>query len=203
MNLINIKLELNKSLKSIKIFRRVLFSEKININIGSANVNPDSSWIATDLDVLDCTKKTDWYKMLLFLKVDKIMAEHVWEHLTPEQSNKALSNCYKFLKKGGTIRIAVPDGYHADEAYIEDVKPMGKGLGSHDHKVLYNYKILSECFADVGFKVSLLEYWDENKKFHYVDWTDENGHIRRSRRYDKRNKDGKLVYTSLIIEGKK
>lgn len=200
MNLINIKHEINKSIKSIRIFNRALFSNKVYINIGSADVNPDNKWIATDLDVLDCTITSDWYRMLLFLKVDKIMAEHVWEHLTLEQSNMALANCYKFLKKGGTLRIAVPDGFHSDENYIEDVKPMGKGSGSHDHKVLYDYKLLSECFEKVGFNVTLLEYWDENNNFHYIDWSDENGHIRRSRRYDNRNKN-RLEYTSLIIEG--
>ena len=61
-----------------------------------------------------------------------------------------------------------------------------------DHKILYNYKTMTLRLEEAGFKVILLEYWDENGLFHFVDWSDESGHIIRSKRYDVRNKDGKL-----------
>jgi predicted SAM-dependent methyltransferase len=54
-----------------------------------------------------------------------------------------------------------------------------------------------------GFTVNLLEYWDERGEFHSIDWTDEAGRILRSKRYDSRNKNGKLGYTSLIVEAEK
>jgi predicted SAM-dependent methyltransferase len=56
---------------------------------------------------------------------------------------------------------------------------------------------------DVGFRVHLLEYWDEEGQFHFEDWNDDCGHIKRSRRYDKRNQMGKLNYTSLIVDAVK
>ena len=40
---------------------------------------------------------------------------------------------------GGNFRIAVPDGFHTDPSYIENVKPGGTGEGSEDHKNLFNY----------------------------------------------------------------
>ena len=38
-------------------------------------------------------------------------AEHVFEHLTWDEARAALANISQYLKDGGRIRIAVPDGY--------------------------------------------------------------------------------------------
>jgi predicted SAM-dependent methyltransferase len=128
------------------------------------------------------------------------MAEHVWEHLTDDHTAKANKNCYDFLETGGTLRIAVPDGNHPDKDYIEWVRVGGSGDGADDHKILYTYDVMKQRLEKVGFTVQLLEYWDESGQFHYTDWTDDNGLIRRSRRYDERNAGGQLKYTSLIVD---
>ncbi len=181
-------------------FWKVATMPKRKFNVGSANINPDPSWYPTDIYTLNLTRERDWQKLLLFLRLDNIMAEHVWEHLTDADTEIANRYCFKYLKRGGVLRIAVPDGFHPDRSYIEYVRPGGNGLGADDHKILYNYKIMKERLEKAGFHVQLLEYWDENGKFHYVDWTDQNGRISRSRRYDKRNEDGQLRYTSLIVD---
>jgi len=185
------------------LFFRFLTSQKIKLNVGSSGKNPDHTFYATDIDTLNITKEGDWKRLLLFFKADHIMAEHVWEHLSEEDTILANANCFKFLKKKGVLRIAVPDGFHPDTKYIDYVKPGGNGIGADDHKILYNYKSMSEGLKKVGFKVQLLEYWDENGKFHFVDWTDEGGHIRRSKRYDPRNQNDTLNYTSLIVDAVK
>jgi predicted SAM-dependent methyltransferase len=172
-------------------------------NVGSANINPDPSWYATDIYTLNLTRERDWQKLLLFFRLDNIMAEHVWEHLSDRDTEMANKFCFKYLKHGGTLRLAVPDGFHPDPSYIEYVRPGGTGLGADDHKILYNYKIMKQRLESVGFRVQLLEYWDENGKFHYTDWTDEGGRISRSRRYDRRNGQGELKYTSLIVDAVK
>jgi len=174
--------------------------KKRKFNVGSAGVRLDEGWYATDIDTLDITLEISWANHLLLLRVDNIMAEHVWEHLTEEDTLLANRNCFKFLKRKGALRLAVPDGYHPDPNYIEYVRPGGSGFGADDHKILYTYKTMTEKLERAGFKVNLLEYWDEHGKFHYVDWTDEGGRIVRSRRYDKRNANGELKYTSLIVD---
>lgn len=135
--------------------------------------------------------------------VDRILGEHVWEHLTLEDGAVAAATCFTFLKKGGRLRVAVPDGFHPDENYIEFVKPGGLGAGADDHKVLYNYQTFSRIFEQAGFRVELLEYFDENGIFHAQNWDMSDGYIHRSIRYDSRNSDGKPVYTSLIIDAVK
>jgi predicted SAM-dependent methyltransferase len=192
-----------ESFKRIRTF--IFFSKmkKIKFNLGSAGINADDSWFATDIELLNITKESDWKKLLFHLKADNLMAEHVWEHLSEADTKKANQNCFKFLKKNGVLRIAVPDGFHPDKDYIDYVKPGGHGAGADDHKILYNYVTLRESLEKVGFKVNLLEYWDEQGNFNCVNWTDEGGHIRRSKRYDDRNKDGVLRYTSLIADAVK
>lgn len=186
--------------KKIRLKLYFLKKKKLKFNVGSAGVNFDSTWYATDIDTLNLTKEKDWKKLLFFLRVDNIMAEHVWEHLSFGDTEFANKNCFKFLKKGGILRIAVPDGFHPDKEYIDYVKPGGNGAGADDHKILYNYISMKKSLEKVGFTVKLLEYWDENAKFHCVEWTDDGGRINRSKRYDKRNQNGSLNYTSLIVD---
>lgn len=183
-----------------RIFRKLRGKRFLKINVGSAGINSSPDWLATDIDILDVTKATNWFNILFYLRVDNIMAEHVWEHLSIKDTRRANKNCFRFLRNGGKLRIAVPDGFNPDPKYIEYVKPGGNGAGAEDHKILYNYKIMKSYLEEVGFKVELLEYWDEDGLFHFKEWDNNDGHIIRSKRYDRRNQQGKLNYTSLIVD---
>ena len=44
---------------------------------------------------------------------------------------------------------------------------------AYTHKVFYNYKTLIEVFEKAGFIVDLLEYCDENGRFHFNCWNPE------------------------------
>ena len=132
--------------------------------------------------------------------VKVFLAEHVFEHLTHQQAESALAICKDYLIAGGYLRIAVPDGFHPDERYINQAKPGGYGAGAGDHIVLYNYKTLRRLIEKVGFQSKLLEWYDQEGKFHFVDWQPKTGFILRSSRFDERNRSKKLAYTSLIID---
>jgi predicted SAM-dependent methyltransferase len=160
-------------------------------------------WIPTEMGFFNMLNPGDWTRYFLENSIDAILAEHVWEHLTLEQGMAAARNCFKYLAPGGYLRVAVPDGFHPDPNYIEWVKPGGVGLQAYDHKVLYNYKTFSEVFELAGFKVELLEYFDEAGEFHYKEWNPEQGMITRSWRFDNRNKGGGLAMTSIIIDARK
>ena len=83
------------------------------------------------------------------------------------------------------------------------IKPGGTGIGSDDHKQLFNYTSLSEKLITAGFSVKLLEWYDEYKVFNYRDWVIEDGLILRSSRFDERNINNPNTYTSLIIDAVK
>jgi len=160
-------------------------------------------WMSTEQEELDLLFKSAWANYFKKNSVDAILAEHVWEHLTLKESVVAATNCFIFLKPGGYLRVAVPDGYHPDPTYVEAVKPGGTGAGSDDHKVLYVYDSFCEIFIDAGFDVFLLEYFDEHGEFHYKEWSTSDGFIERSKLFDSRNKGEKLFYTSIILDARK
>lgn len=173
---------------------------EIKINLGSGGTKTDGDWILTDINILDITKRRDWIRFLGWNRAHRMMAEHVWEHLNVIETKKANKNCHSFLRKGGAVRIAVPDGFHPDPYYIKYVEPGGSGPGAKDHKQLYTYKTLAESLKESGFTVNLLEYWDENGEFHATEWDIKNGFIKRSLRFDDRNVSGDPVFTSLIVD---
>lgn len=157
-------------------------------------------WCSTDRELLDVTRRADFARYWKPSSRRAFLAEHVWEHLTPDQARKANRNCFEFLAPGGWIRLAVPDGLHPDAEYRDRVRPGGKGPGADDHKVLYDYRSLPSTLEEAGFRTTLLEYWDEDGLFHTVPWSLEDGPIERSARTDPRNAGDRLEYTSLIID---
>jgi predicted SAM-dependent methyltransferase len=152
---------------------------------------------------LDVEKREDFSRHWKSGTRSIFLAEHVFEHLSEGVRKKAVRNCFEFLKSGGRLRIAVPDGYHPDPDYIEWVRPSGKGDGAKDHQILFNYKLLKSELEDAGFEVVLLEYWDEVGQFHQSKWSDKDGPIARSLDNDTRNQSKPRAYTSLIVDAVK
>jgi predicted SAM-dependent methyltransferase len=192
-------------LKSIQLRIRLIKANKddLKIVVGSGGVYQEG-WIPTGIETLDVKNKNNWKRFLKKESVNAILAEHIWEHLPPQEALKATKLCYEYLKPGGYCRIAVPDGHHPDPVYIEGVGPIGP---NEEHKVLYTFETLKELFESCGFKVNLLEYHDKSKIFHNINWEPELGLINRSIRYRNTNKEisclGLDNYTSLIIDAYK
>jgi predicted SAM-dependent methyltransferase len=157
-------------------------------------------WVPTDIEDLNLLSDADWSHWFQPNSIDAILAEHVWEHLSAENGLTAAKFCHRYLKPGGYLRLAIPDGLHPDPDYIEHVRVGGSGPGADDHKVLHTWQTLSAMLAEAGFRPQMLEYWDESGAFQYSDWDPEAGMVHRSRRFDQRNADGTLRYTSLIVD---
>lgn len=195
-----------KAIASLHIKSKILLYQQakkdIRIIVGSGGI-PLGGWIGTDINTLNITNKNDWGKLFRPLSIHAILAEHVLEHLSIEEASCSLDNCFNYLTHNGYMRIAVPDGFHPSEKYIQNVMPGGKGSGSMDHKVLYNYKTLTNILESNGFQVILLEYFDEKGEFHFKDWDPYKGMIVRSMRYDPRNREGSMIYSSLIVDAVK
>ncbi|MDP2785649.1 MAG: methyltransferase domain-containing protein [Sulfurimicrobium sp.] len=177
----------------------VLKADVVRVVLGAGGTSYPG-WISTDYPALDVVDEKSWGRLFKPGQVDTLLSEHVFEHLTDDQMLATVANIYRYLKSGGYIRIAVPDGFHADADYIAQVKPGGYGPGADDHKVLYNYKTLSSLLENAGYKIRLLEWFDEQGKFHYESWDTVDGFIKRSTRFDQRNQINPMTYTSLIID---
>ena len=201
---LNVKkiLILYKAIKGYARLKRKVRQPPIRIVIGSSGVFEDE-WIATDIEYLNLLNSKHWRRYFKNNSIDAILAEHVWEHLTFDDGLIAAKQCFQYLKSGGYLRVAVPDGFHPDPDYIELVKVGGKGLGSDDHKKLYNHKTLKNLFETAGYEVRLLEYFDNRGNFNFFNWDASAGKIIRSKRFDERNINGKLKYTSIILDAYK
>ena len=193
-----LKIRYQQNLVANKI-KKYSSKKDLKIVVGSGGIY-EKGWMPIEFNQLDIKQKNDWERLFSKNSIDAILAEHVWEHLSLEEGMLAANHCFYYLKPGGYIRVAVPDGYHSNQEYIKWVKPEGTGDGSDDHKVLFNYITLSKVFTDVGFKIKLLEYFDENGDFHCNEWSEHDGKINRSAKHDPRNQDGQLKYTSVIID---
>jgi predicted SAM-dependent methyltransferase len=177
-------------------------SKRIVIGSGTKRA---PGWVPTQMEFLNLLKPDEWERFFQPNSIEAMLAEHVWEHLTLEEGITAARTCFKYLKPGGYLRIAVPDGLHPDPTYREWVKVGGASpmQVANDHKVLYTYHTLKERFESSGFRVVLYEYFDEAGTFHYHEWDEKAGKIWRSKRFDPRNGGGELVFTSIVLDAVK
>ena len=190
---------LRRLLRLLAMRAQIRASHPLNVILGAGSVRVEG-WISTDADILDVTSTLGWRKLFSLNSIDRLMAEHVMEHLSDAECTMALLACFRYLKKGGLLRIAVPDGNRKDSEYIEEVSPPKDG-----HKLLFTVDDLVARLNRVGFEATPLEYYDVLDQFHSHPWAEADGLIRRSMRHDRqeRFKRGTLYYTSLIVDARK
>jgi predicted SAM-dependent methyltransferase len=163
-------------------------------------------WIATQKDELDLLQYEDWALSFGERRIDALLCEHVWEHLTEGEGRQAARICYDFLRPGGYLRCAVPDANFPDEEYQRMVQIGGPGPADHpaaDHKIVYDSIRFVDVFRSAGFEVDLLEYCDERGRFHYNQWNPDDGPVYRSLRSDHRNRGPEIGFVSLILDARK
>lgn len=192
--------DFNKYIAYLTASSQVAFNDELKVIVGAAQTS-QVGWISTNQSFLDMLHKEDWIRLFGTRKIQSIVAEHVWEHLTYEDGVNCARNCFEQLAEGGRLRIAIPDGNHPNSYYINWVKPGGFGGGADDHKELYTHQTLDQMLRDAGFtKIEKLEYFDGEGNFHNSEWNEEDGNIRRSIENDPRNWRGDIVYSSLIMD---
>ena len=172
--------------------------------IVGAGFTSEPGWESLTESDLDVTDAGQWAAMLTPNSLDAVLAEHVWEHLTWDEAVAATRNIARYLRPGGVLRIAVPDGMHACERYLAWVMP-GTGFNGDDHKLLFDYRMLSQLMQQSGLRPTLREWWDEGG-FHSNFTASEEGRIRRSLNGEQFTGLSLLLgcpYTSLIIDGVK
>jgi predicted SAM-dependent methyltransferase len=161
----------------------------IKLHIGCGKKHYDG-WINTNKNTLDITNYQHWIdNKLSHNSIDRILAEYVFQHLSEKDIKLGIENFKKFIKPNGIIRIAVPDG---NRKFYDK--------GEKSDRFCYNYESLTNLFSQYGFKYRLLEYFDKDGTFCFNEWSPEDGYIKRSSRYDRRNRKNKLTYTSLIVD---
>jgi predicted SAM-dependent methyltransferase len=142
--------------------------------LGLASKIAPGEEIPPELDV----RRHDVAKGLPFKdnSVDYVYTSHMLEHLNQEKANFVLEECYRTLKKGGGLRVIVPDlglfveeyirGKQAKDATATD--RLIKSLGLHGsrspkpfldrlvsgkgHQWMYDFESLAHRLSGIGFK---------------------------------------------------
>jgi predicted SAM-dependent methyltransferase len=154
----------------------------VNLVVG-ARGDQYEGWVSTERAggaQLDIRQESDWRRYFAPGSIDRIVCEHVLEHMTFEDGFKALSNFRTFLKPGGFARIAVPDAHNPGEAYQQHSAPGGiwewirrnflLGADEPGHIVHYDYSTLTRQISRAGLSPRLLEWFDEAGRFHRQPW---------------------------------
>lgn len=116
---------------------------------------------------VDCVASADKLDFLNDNSVDLIYSCHLLEHFRRYQIPVVFREWYRVLKRGGILRLAVPDFENIVEVYLKtrDIKLiMGLLFGRQDypentHFIAFDYSYLTEVLAETGFK-----------KVHRYDW---------------------------------
>ena len=147
-----------------KILHAIKHTNSLKIIVGAAETY-SKGWYSTNEQWLDITSHEDWANIFNNkVNLSHVVAEHVFEHLTYQEAERALALIYKHLLENGLLRIAVPDGYNPNPVYIEHVKVKGIGDDAADHKQLLNVDILTGLMSAAGFRVEHIEgYTSEGK----------------------------------------
>jgi predicted SAM-dependent methyltransferase len=175
--------------------------EPIRIIIGAGGLKTPQGWLPTNVQFLDLLNEEHWRRVFGDHRLDNVFAEHVWEHLTLNDGKTGAARCFKYLKPGGRMRLAVPDGNHPDPDYLELVRPGGPPPAGDEHLVLYTYDMMRDMLESVGFQVDLLEYYDADHNFHRVPYDNVHGRVLRCHGWTEKRADGSTMpYTSVIVD---
>src|SRR6266571_2406326 len=134
-----------------RLRKQIAAAQLLNVVIG-AGPTEFPGWLHTDKAILDITSPDDWHALFAPESIDRLLAEHVLEHLSETECGTALAECHRYLKKGALFRVAVPDAYRRDPAYVVEASPPNDG-----HQAFYNIATLTALLESVDFVVTPLE----------------------------------------------
>lgn len=187
----------------IRQLRRSIEAETEHRVILHANGRKQDGWISAEENLLDPREHASLRNFFQRSSLQAMLAERVWERWSLEQGRSAARNSFQYLEPGGYLRVAVSDGFHPSPSYLERERPHGDSDTENAPRVLYNYVSLSETFAQAGFHVQLIEYFDEEGVFHSNPWDVSKGVVRSSLLFEKRHSREPYEYTSLILDAVK
>lgn len=161
---------------------------KVKLNIGSFKTMFHSGWINIDIAPIQSWAAQYNYRFMQMdarqiseynlqsNSVDCIYTSHFLEHLTFEEGATFLKHCYRAMKPGAVMRIAVPsvkklvaqymDGTIAKYDEINDTSSALHGSASKlwalmigsDHKAMYDAESLIKVLEATGFKAKEMQF---------------------------------------------
>jgi predicted SAM-dependent methyltransferase len=147
---------------------------KLHLGCGKCYI---PGWTNLDIDIfddapVDIIDNAKTLKTIRDLSCDLIYASHILEHFGRAEYMDVLRVWFRKLRKGGTLRLSVPDFDSVVKVYNE-IADMGTVLGFltggqktvHDyHHMVFNKESLSTALLSVGF--SEIKEWNWRETSH-------------------------------------
>ena len=132
---------------------------KLNLGCGWRNFGED--WIHIDGGKYPHLHSHDITKLPFENEfVNLIYASHVFEYFDREKGEEVLKEWFRVLKKGGVLRIAVPDFEMMAKLYSEGKFPLSKFLGPLFGKMKMGMKGLNEKNAPIIYHKIVYDFKD-------------------------------------------
>ena len=169
----------------LKIFLD-LSNKYVNLILGAA-LTKQKGWFSTNQEWFDIVQKSHWDRLFNSNKsrsrnrVKRVLAEHVFEHLTLDEMRNAINLIYKNMVYEGSLRIAVPDGNNPNQEYRNHCGINGIGADASDHKQFITFELLRDEVEKIGFKCYLIEGYLKNRKLISTPLNRDLGDVIRSR----------------------
>jgi predicted SAM-dependent methyltransferase len=193
-----------EEMDSVKKLKKQLAAGQAKVVIGAGGTT-FAGWLSTDYPIVDFLNHTRIGAVFDDNSISEVLAEHVFEHFTIPQAVIALQAMWCVMVDGGRVRIAVPDGAHPGAHFAE--KMFGawaiekQDNGYPGHYTAWTEPQLTRVLKASGFGAVALEWWDAERQFHYRSWDpNQGGPVARTLHNDRRNRDGGLNYTSLLVD---
>jgi glycosyltransferase involved in cell wall biosynthesis/predicted SAM-dependent methyltransferase len=164
----------------------------VKLNVGSFTVMYHHGWINIDVIPLQKYAEMGGYAFLqidLITKklyhftrnsVDVILLSHVLEHFDRPFGKELLEDCFRVLKDGGILRIAIPDGLRIANDYlnneIQNHSVFNKGVEEaiddadafykmliEGHKTVYDAPSLITLLTECGFDSAYVSGFNESR----------------------------------------
>jgi len=133
---------------------------KLNLGCGNMRIPGFINIDIRKLEGVDYVTSIDKLDVFKDRSIDLIYASHVLEHVPRSQTEPALHEWYRVLKKGGVLRIAVPDFEAIIKVYLKNEnldELMGTLYGRQDYEYNFHYRIFDFKTSEgilkkIGFK---------------------------------------------------
>ena len=171
----SVQLAITKFIRGRSFFaKKKAITNNVLLNVGCGPntfdnfINLDYIW-GPKIDI--CWDITDKPYPIKEGTLDCVFTEHCLEHIPFEKCEKNLSEFYRMLKPGGTVRIVVPDGeiyldiyqkrkqgekiympYEQEGNYPTPMSRINGIFRNHGHLFIYDFETFNYLLKKVGFK---------------------------------------------------
>ena len=137
-------------------WRELSKKEKILLELGSGIKKGKNGWITVDDNGADIFHDLRRKIPLPNETVDQIYTSHLLEHLSFKDMTIFINECFRVLKKGGSLSVCVPDASLYIESYV------------NKKKFRENYDCVKSAVVDTGSfmdQVNYIAYMDQLHKY--------------------------------------